>query len=142
MRFGNIVTVGLFVVMGTAFVGVLGLALLTKLRGPAEWVLVDANGTRIGDASFLDAGMFRHGLAPARSTSGWGYIDRDGNWVVPPEHAQAGEFDEAGYASVSPPDTPLFGLMDTTGQWSMEPEYLSFGPGASDNSVVGGERMG
>ena len=52
---------------------------------------------------FLHAHPFSEGLAAATESKagdgGWGYIDRTGNWVIPPTFVEAGSF-QSGFAPV------------------------------------------
>lgn len=69
--------------------------------------------------------LFKNGPIPARDTSGlWGYIDSDGEWVIPPTYADARDFWDSGCAAVAEAG---WGLIDSSGTYVVEPE-LSYIP--------------
>ncbi len=55
-----------------------------------------------------------------------GYINISGEWVIPPQFADAHSFSE-GYASVLDTDTGLWGYIDTEGNFVLPPQYKSAG---------------
>jgi len=78
------------------------------------------------------ADYFQSGLLPARRKGQWGYVDRDGNWMIEPQFDQAFPF-IGGQAFVSmsarPSDVPVaagetrIGVIDLRGRWILEPMY-------------------
>ena len=67
----------------------LGVALLTGCYSPGDaghriYGYVDSHGKVAIAPAFLDARAFSDGLAAVQVAGGWGYIDRDGRWVIPP----------------------------------------------------------
>ena len=63
-------------------------------------------------------------LFPINQHDKWGYIDRTGKIIVPPQYAAAGEFHQ-GRGSVKVGDK--FGFIDATGQMVIPPA-ISTGP--------------
>lgn len=71
-------------------------------------VIIDTAGRRVGRFRHgREMGSFSSGLAPAlnlpateREQALWGYVDRSGEWAVPPRYAKAADFSE-GMAHVS-----------------------------------------
>lgn len=85
----------------------------------------------------LPAGATERGEDPATwrvlysgETGLAGYMDMDGNWVIPPQFVGADSFDETGHAVVTvEPEGGGFegrrcGLIDATGAYTAEPIYL------------------
>lgn len=61
---------------------------------------IDKDGNlAISFAGLSDGGEFYEGLAPVKIERGWGYINNAGQWVIPPQFAQASNFSE-GLAAV------------------------------------------
>lgn len=61
---------------------------------------IDKTGKTIISISGLsDGGEFNEGLAPAKIERGWGYINKKGEWVIPPQFKNARSFSE-GLAAV------------------------------------------
>jgi hypothetical protein len=65
----------------------------------AGWLLLDLTGKTVGEKIFERRGHFSEGLAPAYFDGRWGYIDREGEWKIPPRFNRAYDFNE-GYAGV------------------------------------------
>lgn len=59
-------------------------------------------------------------LIPARNTGRWGYIDRNGAWIIPARYAEALSFSE-GLAAVKFYDK--WGYIDRRGDWVIEPVF-------------------
>ena len=59
-------------------------------------------------------------LFPIKQLDKWGYIDRTGKVIVPPQYAAAGEFHQ-GRASVKVGDK--FGFIDQTGKMVIPPQF-------------------
>lgn len=85
--------------------------LLPTINSPS-WKsgILDKSGRELTEAQFLEIKDFGDGLAPAKDwlTNRYGYIDRNGNWKIPPRFKIAYPFDQ-GLASVLPADS-LFPL--------------------------------
>ena len=56
----------------------------------------------------------------------WGFIDKRGQWAIPPSYAGIRHFG-AGYAAVQDPETRKWGVIDKTGYWVSPPKFLSIG---------------
>ena len=65
-----------------------------------------------------EAGEFTDNLAPARVGSKWGYIDRSGNFVIPPQFEDAHQVID-GLAEVKSGGGT--GVINSTGAWVWKP---------------------
>jgi hypothetical protein len=63
-------------------------------------------------------------LEPREQGTKWGYIDRDGQFVIPPQFDEAGPFSE-GLAAVE--QNRHTGYIDTNGRFVVSPKYFSGG---------------
>lgn len=74
--------------------------------------------------SFAKTGYFFDGYASVKDPESylWGYIDINGDWVVPPQFSQADIF-RSGVAVVRDPDDSLMGIIDDSGNWVVEPQF-------------------
>lgn len=93
------------------------------------WRYVRPTGEFAFEGEYGAAGEFNTaGLAAAatkstRKGSGkFGFIDREGTWVIQPQFAQALPFDKGGVAPASI-DGDNWGLIDRSGRWVVEPKY-------------------
>ncbi len=64
-----------------------------------RWTLIDTRGNPVTQRRFRDIGAFSDGLAPARVDHLWGYIDRTGEFQLPPIWTSASRFSD-GLAAV------------------------------------------
>lgn len=63
-------------------------------------------------------------LYPARQGEKWGYINRQGEMVIAPQFAWAGEFRGGGFAAVAASSADRSdGVIDRTGSYVLEPHY-------------------
>ncbi|MBX9722961.1 MAG: WG repeat-containing protein [Candidatus Obscuribacterales bacterium] len=83
----------LTIALAVALLGLAALFLLcnsTKSSG-----FIDKSGKLIISIDGLeDAGEFHDGLAPVLVGKGWGYIDKQGKWAIPPQFREARNFSE------------------------------------------------
>lgn len=49
-----------------------------------RWRLIDTSGQPVSDSEFEDVWPFSEGLAAAREDERYGFIDRSGEWAIPP----------------------------------------------------------
>jgi len=112
-------------------------------------ILIDSRGGEVADLGWSDeasGGAFEvlpwlapdylaEGMVPASDGRRWGFMDRDGQWVIPPRYALVFPFKQglAPAAVSNDPDAgPLefdgWGLVDHRGQWAVEPVLKAFGP--------------
>lgn len=75
-----------------------GLALVRQ-PGLAVWIFIRPDGTRPFYSTFIRAGSFSDGLAAVekvegRSVAGMGYINHNGDYILPPFYLEAGPFRE------------------------------------------------
>lgn len=73
-----------------------------------------------------EAGEFHDGLAPVKQGSSWGYINRSGAWVIPPQFAKAGNFSE-GLAVVFIKDKKKFAFINRQAKGVLEFDATAVG---------------
>lgn len=74
---------------------------LADYESPFEkWGVMDTTGTMVIPPRFDDLGVFSDGLAAANQQGLWGYIDRQGETVIPFQYRAAWQFQE-GWGRVS-----------------------------------------
>ena len=61
--------------------------------------LITSGGAIQLQCKYEDIGYYSEGLVPAKVNSQWGYVDVEGNWIIPPTYGAAGSFSH-GLASV------------------------------------------
>lgn len=64
------------------------------------WGLVDLSGKVLVKPTFDGMGIMREGVAPASKNHLFGYINKQGKWIVPPKFGSAAEF-SCGLARIS-----------------------------------------
>ncbi len=100
---------------------------LAAVQVGTRWRYIDAQGAFAFDADFLVAGDFSEvglAIARARLSDKYGFIDREGNWVIAPQFQHALGFSRQGVAPASL-DGRKMGLIDRTGKWIVAPTYSS-----------------
>lgn len=126
------------------FSGGRAIAVLARPAGPTA-VMIDTAGRDIAEVGwqpvldvFDDAGKFllmiapdylAQGLVPATRESRWGFMDRDGKWVIEPAYSLVLPFRD-GIAAVAQSDDPAadtlqadrWGLIDMVGRRIVEPQ--------------------
>jgi len=88
-----------------------GKAVLTRADGSKTWI--DAQGHPAANVNYSDLGVVSEGLAFAEVGSHYGYLDANGNFVIPPVFRAVSAFDN-GAATVSTSNTSM--LIDSTGK--------------------------
>ena len=90
------------------------------------WGYIDKRVEMVIMPQFEEVGVFREGLAVARSltNSKEGYINKSGQWVVPPQFDGAEAFSE-GLAAVLM--NGKWGYIDTNGQMIIQPQFADGG---------------
>ncbi|MDX1684692.1 MAG: WG repeat-containing protein [Saprospiraceae bacterium] len=85
------------------------------------WGLIDGKGQLVTKPMFDDILSFSSGLAPVNSNGLWGYIDREGDIVIPCKFLDARPFirDRA----IVQNEEGLVGVIDTAGAYVVEPQY-------------------
>jgi hypothetical protein len=96
-----------------------------------QWGLVDVSGAPVLSIAFEDVRYYSasRGLFLVKSGGRFGYVDRAGKWVVPPEFEELGDFAENGLAlakAASDPDR--WGYIDLTGKWVIAPDFKDAWP--------------
>ena len=75
--------------------------------------LIDSNGIVRLPCRFQDVGIFSEGAVPARLGGKWGYVNLDGEWLIPPHYDLARAFSE-GLAAVL--QNGSYGVIDQSGR--------------------------
>jgi hypothetical protein len=86
---------------------------------------MDKTGKEVIPPKYDWIGDFSQGLACVLEgdweTGTWGFIDPDGNYVIPSIYSDALSFDESGLAPVEKDD--IWGYINTKGEYVIEPQY-------------------
>lgn len=83
----------------TASVISAALVMLSLLSLPQAGFIDNTGNLIVSIPGLSDGGEFHDGLAPAKIEKGWGYINKKGEWIIPPQFSQARNFSE-GLAAV------------------------------------------
>jgi hypothetical protein len=96
--------------------------------GASDGIYVDRSGNQVINKKFYRGWDFSEGLAVAMETEGgkWGFIDKTGNFVIPPQFASStrdyvSSF-EGGFAEIEV--AGKFGYIDHTGKFAIPPTLL------------------
>ena len=126
-------------------------------------ILIDRHGREIADVGW-NAEIFggaaavlvavapdylAEGMVPATDGELWGFMDRDGRWVIPPRYVFAFPF-KGGLAPAALGDpsqgwtgAERWGLIDRSGRWVVEPTLAALGPwGGASIPAQRGARWG
>ncbi|MDT4954445.1 MAG: hypothetical protein QOJ02_2583 [Acidobacteriota bacterium] len=104
-----------------------------------KWGFIDTSGKVVVQIKYDLVWPFHDGLARVRYDTpngtvmtvegeqtayqyNYGFVDHDGNEVIPTQFAEATYFSE-GYAFASPPNSDLLGIIDKKGNFVHAPEY-------------------
>ncbi|WP_045046546.1 WG repeat-containing protein [Rouxiella chamberiensis] len=88
-----------------------GQAVLGKPDGSKTWI--DAQGHPVASVNYGDLGLVTEGLAFARIGSGYGYVNAQGSFVIPPVFSAVSAFN-SGVGIVSTPTMSM--MLDATGK--------------------------
>jgi len=119
-RFGRIVIKPTFDMMDNFYEGKAAILVGRK------WGYVDSKGKVIIEPRFRIAGEFAGGIASVYNHKKWSYIKPDGTAAFDAEFAIAGSF-RNGRAVVAESEDGLFGYIDTSGRYTIEPKYTLAG---------------
>ena len=98
-----------------------GLARVNEGRA-GEWQFIDKTGSIALELAFDFVSLyFFEGLVAVLSHGKYGFADKTGNLVIPPQFDQASGFSE-GVAAVK--IDGKYGYIDKTGEWVIEPQYV------------------
>jgi hypothetical protein len=86
-----------------------------------KWSSVDKNGVR-QFRPFEDLSDFNVGFAIAAKNDKYGFIDKTGKWILPPEFDFVENFAK-GLAVVE--KEGLYGIADNSGEMLLEPEFYT-----------------
>ena len=94
-------------------------------RASTGWAFCNLDLDVMTDAVYEDISiLWEAGAVPVKRDGRWGYIRVDGTVMIEPAYAEAGVFRD-GRAVVRGGDASGWGLIDETGAYVIEPEYLS-----------------
>ncbi|MFE5771548.1 WG repeat-containing protein [Streptomyces sp. NPDC056485] len=114
---------------------------LSRFQAPdGHWGYAGTDGTPVIAATWTEAGVFREGVAAARTEDGVGFIDTSGGFVIRPQYAAAGPFAPNGLAGVRMADGGRCGYIDRTGRTVIGPRFdgaKPFGPDGAAPVRVG-----
>ncbi len=87
----------------------------------SDWGFIDTTGTLLGNFRFDRLKDFSDGRAPAfdQHLNRWGYINKQGEWAVPPAFFVAEPFSDG--RAVVQQNPEKYGLIDTSGNFLMQP---------------------
>lgn len=88
-----------------------------------EWAIIDTSGNKIGERHFdsnVTWNAFSEGLTAVRVKNKWGYVDRDGKFVIKPRFDDADNFFE-GLATVKV--GCFYGFIDKSGKFVIPPKF-------------------
>ncbi len=90
-----------------------------------EYVFIDVTGKQTIAESFYTAGLFCDGLARVQSSTLWGFIDKKGDYIIPPKYSYVQSFNEnlAAVAITTPNDKKSWGYINTKGEEVVAPQY-------------------
>ncbi len=79
----------------------------------------------IKDSKEQEHTLFRQGLLAVEFNEKYGYIDKNGKYVIEPQFTRAGNFDNMGLAWVTIGELgkEKYGYIDTNGKWKINPQY-------------------
>ena len=97
-----------------------------QLHEGEKWRLIDRHGSFVSTIQFdeysdLSLNLFRDGLMRAMVDDKYGFIDKNGNWVIPPTHVFAYDFSE-GLAPVRTADDRA-GFINKKGEIAIPLQY-------------------
>ncbi|GKS09577.1 hypothetical protein YDYSY3_05770 [Paenibacillus chitinolyticus] len=87
---------------------------------------IDTSGKIVIKARFEAAGIFHDGLAPVQIDGLWGYVDKTGQFAVPPIYTGVGRVFEEGFVQVVKDDK--WGYVDKTGKEVIAFDYEDTNP--------------
>jgi len=99
-----------------------------KVKLEGRYGFIDRRGTLVVPAKFAMVNDFSDGLAYVMMTDGsFGYIDKNGRWVIKPNGWQSGRDFEDGLAPIAIRPDPsaglLWGYIDRRGRIAIEPRF-------------------
>lgn len=108
-----------------------GLAAVYKDR---KYGFIDSTGSEVIKAQFDRVGAFSEGKASIFLDGKWGYIDRSGTVIITPQFKNCADFKD--HKAVVELGYKEFGLIDTAGNYLIEPIYQSITPFSQGISTV------
>ncbi len=97
---------------------------LSKPGEPEKWEIIDKTGKEFPDDGLNSPSIFSEGLARFSKDNKWGFKNKAGNIVLPPQYAMASDFSE-GLALVKTDSKSMYGFINKKGEWVIKPIYFS-----------------
>lgn len=81
--------------------------------------------------------LFRNGPVCVQAPSGlWGFVNKEGNYVIQPMYEEASSFSKDGLALVRDPNSGLYGFINTSGAYAIEPQFITAKAFSQDRAAV------
>ena len=107
---------------------------LALVRSKGRWGYINRTGQPAIPTTFRAAWPFTNGRARTQTDEGkFGFIDRDGNWIITAEYDELSEFSED-LAAFRQGEN--YGYISTTGAVIIEPQFSKAGPFANGQAIV------
>ena len=103
-----------------------GIARVREERGDERSHFLNPDGDRVLTFEGPCDEEFSNGLLAARQGAHWGYINKGGEWVIPPAYTTRPATFNEGFATVAVDDR--YGFINTQGDVAVEPQYESLYP--------------
>lgn len=85
------------------------------------YVLTRYKGEKMYTDTFPEAGKFEHNIAVVRKDSLWGYMLRDGTWLIPPRYQSAASFEKGRFAIVK--SNGAYGAINLKGEYVVPAQH-------------------
>lgn len=92
--------------------------------------MIDLAGNIVFEGRFWSLHDMREGLIRAhdRRSGKWGFLSRDGDWVMEPIYTRAQDFSDGLAAVVGPEPSGVYGYINAAGERVIDPAYSAAGP--------------
>ena len=123
---------------GEEFSEGLSAVMLASAEGQGPWGYIDTTGRLVISARYREAHVFSGGLALVREeTERYGFIGKDGRWVIPPSFFEEARSFSDGRALIKL--NGFYGYIDRQGNLAIRPKYVraaSFSEGLAATGLV------
>jgi hypothetical protein len=109
----------------------------TRVRKNRSWLYVSRSGQEIQADNATSFGDFSEGFAYLRVENGFGFIDKEGKWLVEPTYSQVKPFNE-GMAAVQ--IGRVWGFINTKGEEVIPPTFVAIRPFKNGYAAVSTQR--
>ena len=108
---------------------------LARVKSDSGWGVTRPDGSWLIEPKFEALGRLYNGLAAARLEGKFGFVDRTGMPIIPPNYEQVGSFTNDALSTARLGGA--WGLIDRNGNWVVQPQYqLILHDPYSDNPIV------